>query len=162
MNVKYSTMVAGVGSDVGDDCAGIVAARQLAAKTGPFRVEVIRHPAALLDRLEGVDRLHVIDACRGLNADQPMLRCDWPAEELESIRFAGTHDMDLTMVLSLAEQLGLLPRRTTVWCIAAFDSAALDAFANASLGTKSAIDLVVQAISNEAVAETASEACRHA
>ncbi len=109
----------GVGSPHGDDSVGWVVARSIEIQIGDeLSVRCARSPAALLDWLDGVDELHVCDACA---SDEPVgaVRCwDWPAEEIERTRFQGSHDLSLPAALALAEQLGRLPAKVRVWGVA--------------------------------------------
>lgn len=112
-----STLIAGIGSPFGDDRAGWIAAAQLEEKVLPASIIALRSPAELLDRLDGIQCLHVIDACQSGQAPGSIFRFEWPAPELNAIAFNGTHDMCLTAALRLAETLQLLPPRVVVWGI---------------------------------------------
>jgi len=142
-------LIVGIGSDLGDDRAGRLVAERLATALPNRPVRSLRHPAALLDLLEGVERLHVVDACRGLGDSGTIRRSDWPAAELATVHFGGTHDLDLVSVLRLAERLQLLPRHTTIWCIEARDIAEQEGFSEPSIEVMAAVERVVQSIACE-------------
>jgi hydrogenase maturation protease len=142
-------LIVGIGSDLGDDSAGRHAAERLVTAIPNHHVRSLRHPAALFDLLEGVERLHVIDACLGLGTCGTVRRFDWPAAELAAARFGGTHDLDLLSVLRLAEQLRLLPRQTTIWCIEAGEAAVRQGLAAPSNEVMAAVEQVVQSIACE-------------
>ena len=110
----------GIGSPHGDDAAGWLVARQLAARA-PASLEVRRAqtPVDLLDWLEGVETLDVCDAVACEAAPGSVQRWRWPDPALEAARFSGSHDLSLSAALALAQQLGRLPRRVRVWGIAA-------------------------------------------
>lgn len=108
----------GIGSPYGDDRLGWIVAAEI-ERRGPQQTSVrcAQSPANLLDWLAGHERLIVCDACYSPEPSGAWRRFDWPAAEMEDVDFAGTHDMPLTATLKLAEQLGMLPKQTTVWCM---------------------------------------------
>ena len=164
MTGRWPLLSVGIGSELGDDRAGRLVAERLAPAIPECPVRSLRHPATLLDLLEGVERLHVIDACRGLGACGTIRRSDWPAAELATVRFGGTHDLDLVSVLRLAERLQLLPRQTTIWCIEAGEAAVKEGFAEPSIEVMAAVERVVQSIAREVdlAGEPHAEAIGHA
>lgn len=108
----------GIGSAHGDDQVGWCVAAELAARrVGCLDVRRAAHPAEVLDWLGAVEQLAVCDGCLTDAPPGTLLRWDWPTEELRRARFWGSHDLSLTAVLELAEQLGALPQRVTVWGI---------------------------------------------
>lgn len=115
MTGQQSTLIIGLGSDFGDDRLGWIVAEQLAKRLPSCAVAGVRSPAELLDRLESVNRLHIIDACRGAGPAGTIVRFDWPIEHRDEFQFSGTHDLGLAASLELAERLGLLPPRVTIW-----------------------------------------------
>jgi hydrogenase maturation protease len=121
MNVVGRTLVAGVGSDFGDDRLGAVVVERLAALTLPCDLRVVRAPIDLLDHLQEVERLHIVDACREAGPPGTIVRRDWPARDFSTTRFSGTHDFGLVAVLQLADQLRSSPPRMTIWSIEASD-----------------------------------------
>jgi len=102
---------------------GWVVATELTQRLPAVSVVALRSPAELLDRLTDIDRLYVIDACRGAGQPGSIVRFDWPTAELESIAFEGTHNLGLEAVLRIAETLDLLPPRLTIWAIEISDAA---------------------------------------
>lgn len=118
MNGTARTLIAGIGSDFGDDRLGFDVVERLAGSLPNCVLKAFRSPLDLLDHLSDFEVLHLVDACRGAIAPGTVLRFDWPSRTLKSVRFGGTHDFDLISTLRLAESLGLLPRRVTIWSIA--------------------------------------------
>jgi hydrogenase maturation protease len=131
-----STLLVGLGSLCGDDSVGLCVACQLAEYELPgVRVRLATSPTQLFDWLAGLQHLIICDACISA-APVGHLHCwSWPAEEIEQLRFSGSHDMSLPAVLAIADQLGQLPPAVTIWGVAiAADQAALpDAAAPATL-----------------------------
>jgi hydrogenase maturation protease len=122
MNGKNRTLIAGVGSDFGDDRLGFIVVERLAGSLPECVLKTFRSPLDLLDHLSDVAVLHLIDACRDGDAPGTILRLDWPGAKFKSVRFCGTHDFDLISTLRLAESLRLLPSRVTIWSIASAES----------------------------------------
>ncbi len=148
------TMIVGIGSDFGDDRLGAVAVEQLAKALPSCDVRFLRAPLDLLDVLEGVDRLHVVDACRGAGEPGTILRRNWPVTESTTVRFYGTHDMDLLAALRLAEQLQTLPSRVTIWGIEAADNAGPAKFnMRLSPAVAAAVERITTQIAGEVQAE---------
>jgi hydrogenase maturation protease len=116
MSRAVSTLLVGIGSPFGGDRVGWLVAEEIERRlVGKIDVRCARAPADLLDWLVGVDRLVICDACRDTRQAGTWMRFDWPAVEIADVEFAGTHDMNLPATLKLAERLGLLPKRTTIW-----------------------------------------------
>jgi hydrogenase maturation protease len=118
-----STCIVGLGSPNGDDQFGWLVVERLAAEISQCRLsDVITHRAAapvqVLDWLDGIDRLLLIDACRGQNALGSLIRLEWPAQEIEQISGSGTHDYTIWQTLNLASRLDTLPRHCHLWCAA--------------------------------------------
>jgi len=119
MSRADSQLFVGIGSPFGDDQLGWIVADEIERYGHPnTHVRRGQSPADLFDWLDGHERLIVCDAC--YSAEQPgtWRRFDWPAVEIEDVEFAGTHDMNLAATLKLAEQLGMLPKQMTIWCMA--------------------------------------------
>lgn len=108
-------IVSGIGSPHGDDQAGWEVARQIERrKYNHVRVKLTRTPADLLDWIEpGMDLL-ICDACQGAGKAGSVHQWEWPCGQLEKIRWSGTHQMSLSGVLELAEQLGRLPEHVRI------------------------------------------------
>jgi len=82
---------------------------------------LLRSPLDIGDSLASVERLPIVDACRGMASPGTILRYDWPSVALSAARFCGTHDFGLVAALQLTEQLLGLPPSVTIWCIEASD-----------------------------------------
>lgn len=122
MKNNSQTLIVGIGSDFGDDQLGIFVAQQLAAQFPAGNIRVLRSPLNLLDCLEGIERLHVVDACRGEGPAGDIVRFDWPTTDLEEVRFQGTHDFPIVAALHLAERLHRLPPHVTIWAAVVADT----------------------------------------
>ena len=108
MNDVGRTFVVGIGSDFGDDRLGPIVVDQLVDRlvdrSPNVVVRRVRSPLDLLDHLEEIERLHLVDACRGGGAQAGTIRrIDWPAAELSTVQFSGTHDVGLVAALQLAD-----------------------------------------------------------
>ncbi|MCE9607021.1 MAG: hydrogenase maturation protease [Planctomycetia bacterium] len=118
MNDPNETLIAGIGSDFGDDRLGFVVVKRLEGSLPRCVLKAFRSPLDVLDHLNEFAALHLIDAYRGADAPGTIVRFDWPSAVLQTVRFSGTHDFDLISTLRLAESLRLLPSRATIWSIA--------------------------------------------
>ena len=114
-------LLVGIGSPHGDDAMGWIVA-DAASRRCPANIDVrtAAVPLDLLDWLDGVDALHVVDACLGDGSRGDLTRWAW--SELadcnsDETPFQGTHGFDLVSVLRLAEKLGRLPSEVVVWGI---------------------------------------------
>lgn len=113
-----ATSVIGAGSPWGDDAVGWVVARGLAERRLPgVRVAQLASPIDLLDHLLGAEQLIICDAFCGDGPVGSVRRWDWPDETIVSQRYVGSHDLSLAAVLQLADQLGELPGRISIWGI---------------------------------------------
>ena len=147
MNAPGRVLVAGLGSPHGDDQAGWLVAENIATQFRTHPRIVVRRamiPLDVLDWLEGIDILHVCDACdifgdgndrdgsEAASRDRKLHRLTWDADQmmdsdnsgkaavnasLKSLRGRGSHDFGLPDVLRLAEKTGLLPKRVIIWAI---------------------------------------------
>jgi len=73
---------------------------------------------ALMERMEGFDTVHMIDACRSGAAPGKILRLEVSAAPLPELRFqVSTHGMGLVEAIELARALGRLPRRCILHAI---------------------------------------------
>jgi hydrogenase maturation protease len=118
MNGVGGSLLVGLGSSYGDDRLGwhiaeILQGRQLSG----LRVRLATSPLGILDWLDGVERLLICDACQGGGRPGSTHRWRWPDEALAPVQFSGSHDLGLTTVLRLAEQLRQLPPRVTIWAV---------------------------------------------
>lgn len=118
MNGTARTLIAGIGSDFGDDRLGFNVVERLTGSLPSCVLRAFRSPLDLLDHLSDIEALHLVDACRGADLPGKVLRFDWPDAMLKSVQFGGSHDFDLVSTLRLAESLRLLPRTVTIWSIA--------------------------------------------
>jgi hydrogenase maturation protease len=125
----------GVGSPHGDDQAGWIIADQLRSHVDSVSDVVVRLagvPTDLLDWLDGVDHLHLCDACQTGVPPGTLRRWEWPITEnarssdkngprpigsFGALRSSGSHDWGLGQTLQLAERLRRLPPRVTLWGI---------------------------------------------
>jgi hydrogenase maturation protease len=103
-------LVVGVGNDLrGDDAAGLLAVRRLAA-LGPLGVDVLEHtgdPVALAEAMSGHDEVVVIDAvCAG---DEPGAVLELGAEAGVLRGHASSHGLGLREALALAGLTGAPP-----------------------------------------------------
>lgn len=121
MNGEERTLIIGIGSDFGDDRLGPIVVERMAERLPTCKVRRLRSPLDLFDCLADVNRLDVVDACRGAGLPGTIIRRDWPAVDLTSVRFSGTHDFGLLDALRLADRLQQLPQRVTIWSIEAAD-----------------------------------------
>lgn len=120
MTVINSTLLVGLGSPYGDDQLGWQIAKMIEQRYPKLlSVRCSQSPSAVLDWLDGVNRLWICDACRGTRGMGSCHVWNWPAREIAPVRFGGSHDADLASVLTLAELLGQLPRQVTIWAVEA-------------------------------------------
>jgi hydrogenase maturation protease len=137
---KTATLIVGLGSPHGDDQAGWLAVDQLRRQEPRCDAE-IRHaavPLDVLDWLDGVQELHLIDACASTAGECDIFRLKWtngrlhvtlPSGNNESVcsaaagKNAGTHGIGMIEVLQLADAMGQLPEEVVVWAIPMHSSA---------------------------------------
>jgi len=149
MATTAHSLLVGVGSMLGDDQIGWMVAERIAGKlsTGPavsgsaergaafllkspsgnISVRLATIPLDVLDWMDGVRRLHVVDACRSLHPAGKVHRLDWSIlatntandSRDSALRIGGntTHDFGILEVLKLAEQTGRLPDEVVIWAI---------------------------------------------
>jgi hydrogenase maturation protease len=149
MSTTIHSLLVGVGSMLGDDQVGwLVAervARQLTAQSedpgslkhgapfvlksssGDIGVRLATIPLDVLDWMDGVRRLHVVDACRSCHSAGEVHRFDWSFLSTiaqtdspdSALQIGGhtTHDYGIVDVLRLAEQTGRLPPEVVVWAV---------------------------------------------
>ncbi len=135
MNQSGKILIAGIGSAHGDDQAGWLVAEQLAAGFQDCCNITVRKamiPLDLLDWLDGVDVLHVCDACEKVQNQIHVDRFVWnpstivsstpeldfPVEHaIRSLRHHGSHDFGITEVLRLASELRKLPASVIIWAV---------------------------------------------
>lgn len=115
---KPRTLAVGIGSPHGDDQIGWAVMRELALMLpGDVGVKTAIQPAELLNWLQDVDQLIICDACQADGVTGEIHRWQWPTKSIATCKHAGSHDLSLPFVLSLADRLGKLPQRVVVWGI---------------------------------------------
>lgn len=141
-------LVVGIGSPHGDDQAGWRLAERLAIAFDQDNIAVrkAKSPSELLDWLDGIERLIVCDACRGLGRAGEIKRWTWPASELQQASWSGTHDLSLPAVLQLADRLGRLPPTVIVWSV---EGASVEALGAMSSVVAAALPNLADQIANE-------------
>lgn len=113
-----TTLFVGLGSSHGDDRVGWMVTDALEARLDSRAI--VRHAAApldILDWLDGVERLAICDACRGIGAVGSWRRWESPLAEFPAARARHSHDLGLPAALQLAARLCPLPREVLVWGI---------------------------------------------
>jgi len=116
------TVVIGIGNDFrGDDAAGLLAARHLAAASLPLGTDVREssgEPASLMALWQGADHLVVLDASRSGSPPGHVERFDVSRDPLPAaVLPRSTHAFGLAEALELSRALGTLPPRAEVWAI---------------------------------------------
>ncbi len=110
------TLIVGIGSPHGDDQVGWEIAKQIPMKDSDRTcIRLARTPDDLLDWMDGVEQLLICDACQGASEVGSFHHWKWPSDQLQSIRWSGTHHVSLPAVLALAQQLGRLPATVHIW-----------------------------------------------
>ena len=135
MTQSAKVLVAGLGSAHGDDRAGWLAAEKLAAECRDDPDITVRKatiPLDVLDWLEGIEILHVCDACEATHGQRKLHRFTWDAGQLvhadnsidadrhatlRTLRSGGSHDFGLPDVLRLAAEIQQLPKQVIIWAI---------------------------------------------
>jgi len=111
-------LVLGLGSAFGDDRIGWAAVDRL-ARAGVAAAIPVRDGVELLLALEGADEVIVIDASRPAGCPGRVGCFEWPSRELLDEALWSTHGLGLTAALQMAEALGRLPRRVTIYTVEA-------------------------------------------
>jgi hydrogenase maturation protease len=132
---KKSRLFVGIGSPQGDDQVGWMIAQGLLGDFDSSDEIIVRQasvPLDLMDWVDGIDCLHICDACQGDAAAGTLHRWEYKAATsavsnlrrapmgqpaFARLRSTGSHDFGLIAVLELADRLGLLPSQVVVWCI---------------------------------------------
>lgn len=116
MTDSRQIQIAGLGSPHGDDQAGWEIVHTLEKRgLSQVMVHLSRTPDDLLNWLDPAYPLVICDACRGAGPVGSVHRWQWPTAELDQVNWSGTHQIALPGVLSLAEELGLLPAQVIIW-----------------------------------------------
>lgn len=119
------TLVVGLGSPHGDDRGGwqVVEALRQSVAVVETNLEIITlsDPSQLWGRLEGWQRLIVIDASRAGRAPGTIVRLDCSRDRgvLEPEPGQSSHGLGLRAILDLAHALGSLPAEVIVFAIEA-------------------------------------------
>jgi len=104
----------------GDDAVGLQAARRLRESLGPS-VEVIEAEGdglALLDLMEGIDRVILIDAVKGEGQPGATVRLDLSTESRwGTVAPCSTHAMGIADAIDLARAMGQLPKQLILFGI---------------------------------------------
>jgi hydrogenase maturation protease len=111
------TRVIGLGAeDRGDDAAGLLVARLIraAAPPGVEVRECAGDAGALLELLEGAQRVVLVDAARG-GAPGTVERL--PVDAVRSAPASSTHGLGLAEALGVAAALGILPATVRIYAV---------------------------------------------
>ena len=95
-----------------------------------FGVEKAASPIQILDWMEGVDRLILCDACRGLGESGDVTTMALARRRTSDVSWSGTHDFSLTASLQLADRLDRLPPQVVIWTVEAAMGDPLDAMSS--------------------------------
>ncbi len=111
--------IIGLGSPFGDDRAGWHVIRSLEDRVaaGVDAVALDRPGAALVNWFADVDNVILVDAVAGEGPPGRIIEID----DLATLQLAGSfssHQLDLAATLKLAQTLGTLPRKLTLYGIA--------------------------------------------
>ena len=107
--------VIGIGTDFGDDAAGLLVMRSLAEGAGlPVGVEAVacRRPVELLEVLDGIDAAVLVDATR--SGRPPGTVHEPAADDLRGIRPVSSHGLGVREALAVARALGRAPERIAI------------------------------------------------
>jgi hydrogenase maturation protease len=113
------TLVVGIGTERGDDAAGLLAARRLRTAGTPAAVaELAGDLTALLELWQPDDRVAVVDAVRTGAAPGTVHVLDATTRPLPAtMSTASTHALSLADAVELGRALGRLPARIVVYGI---------------------------------------------
>jgi hydrogenase maturation protease len=142
------TLIVGVGSPHGDDQVGLRVAEQLAQQVGEgVEVRCAATPSELFDWLDGIGQLLICDGCQIEAPPGSVRHWNWPDAELEQQPFSGSHQMNLPTALGLAELLGQLPSRVTIWGVSIGGTQPASALSPAvASAVPSVVEAMIQAI----------------
>jgi hydrogenase maturation protease len=140
-------LIYGIGSQNGDDQLGwrVVEGIRSLLPEG-WHAESGLVPMDLLNHLEGVQDVHIVDACEGEERVGTIHRLEWPTHELISNPVATSHDFSLGMTLDLAASLGILPLNVTVWGIVGKRFGPNDSFSFSECELKKVVEAIIQFI----------------
>jgi hydrogenase maturation protease len=154
MSDTRRTLIIGIGSDFGDDWLGPFVINKLSARFPSCEVRRLRSPLDLLDYLDDIERLHVVDACRGPGPPGTIIHRDWPSPDLDCVQFSGTHDFGLIATLQLAERLQRLPLHVTIWGV---DAAEEESYSLAVRSLSPVVAAAAEVLVKRIAAEVANE-----
>ena len=123
MPTSSRPLVIGIGNEFrGDDVAGLLAVRALAALGGHARADLLEHRgdgAGLLDAWSGRARVVLIDAMATSRAPGEVVYLD-ASERLPTHELGGasTHALGPAQAVEMARALGQLPARVELYAIA--------------------------------------------
>jgi hydrogenase maturation protease len=142
-----TTFIAGLGSPHGDDQVGWAAIDRirpgLPAGTSAHKLS---SALDLLDRIAGCNRLIVIDASAPTGRPGAVRRYVWPCPALAESAFVSTHGVGLVAALRLAERLGDLPQRVTIFAI---EAGAIGPALPLTAAARHGLEVVAEAIGQE-------------
>jgi len=141
------SVIVGLGSPHGDDQLGWVAVDRLLPRLpAGITADKVNGGLELLECLGGHDWAVVIDAAAPASQPGTIRSFAWPSPELAQCAPWSTHGLGLVQALQLAETLGRLPQRVTVYTVEAVNTSP-----GASLSGDVArwLDAVVEAVLRE-------------
>jgi hydrogenase maturation protease len=107
--------VIGIGTDFGDDAAGILVVQGLSSGLGlPPGVDAVpcARPVELLDLLDGIDGAVLVDATR--SGQLPGTVHEPAAADLREARAVSSHGLGVREALAMARALGRAPERVAI------------------------------------------------
>jgi hydrogenase maturation protease len=142
-----TVLIAGLGSPHGDDQVGwAVIDRIRPGLPVGMSAHKLSSPLDLLDRMAGCDRLIVIDASAPSGQPGSVRRFLWPCPGLADSAFISTHGVGLVAALRLAERLGDLPQRVTIFAI---EAGAIGPALPLTAAARHGLEVVAEAIGQE-------------
>jgi hydrogenase maturation protease len=152
------TIVIGIGNpDRGDDAAGRLAARRLAAVLPPA-IEVSEHHgevASLLAAIESAAAVYLIDACASGAKPGTVRRFDATSAPLPHETFGlSSHGLGLAEAIELARALGQLPPLCIVYAI---EAGSVEPGGAVSPAVSAAIEETCERLRRELLAATSEE-----
>ena len=121
---RQRVAVIGIGSPHGDDQIGwkvideIERIRSQETGWGSVACRQVVSPIDSIQYLDGLERLLLCDASRGLSAAGAVSRWEWPfPAELTEAGWSGTHDVSLITAITLAATLHRLPATVVLYGI---------------------------------------------
>jgi hydrogenase maturation protease len=150
------SLILGLGSPHGDDQLGWIAVDRLRPRlpTG-ISAHKVQGGLELLECLEGQDAAVVIDAAAPAGRPGTIRSFAWPCPELTEWTPWSTHGLGLVQAFHLAEVLGRLPRRVTLYTV---EAQATAPGAPLSLQVSQPLNTVVATILRDVTAHTSRSA----